>query len=134
LYVANRHIPDGYHAVNPYLHVQGAERLIAFVTETFAAVELSRHTDHDGRIRHAEFKIGDSIIECSDARDDFPAMQSGLHVYVPDTDACFLKAVAAGATVLYEPQNMPYGERSAGVKDPLGNNWYIATYLRQESS
>ncbi|GIP32054.1 Glyoxalase-like domain [Chlamydia abortus] len=126
---ANHYVPDGFHTVTPYLHVQGAEKLIDFLKQAFGAEELNRSTDADGRIRHAEIRLEGSIIECSEGRDPYPPMQSAIHLYVRDTDKCYEQAIAAGAASLYEPADMPYGERSAGVKDPFGNHWYIATFM-----
>ncbi|PYI52503.1 VOC family protein [Paenibacillus flagellatus] len=121
-------MPDGFHTVTPYLHAKGAERLIAFMRQAFDAIETERNAGDAGEIRHATLRIGDSMIEVSEGNEAYPPMPCGLHVYVADTDACYRKALDAGATSLYEPQEMPYGERSAGVKDMCGNHWYIATY------
>lgn len=129
--MANHYVPDGFHTVTPYLHVKGAEKLIDFLTQAFEAEELNRTTDADGRIQNAVIRLEGSIIECSEGRDQYPPMQNAIHLYVRDTDKCYEHAIAAGATSLYEPADMSYGERSAGVKDPFGNHWYIATYTGQ---
>ncbi|PWA12858.1 glyoxalase [Pueribacillus theae] len=127
--MVNKPIRDCFHTVTPYLIVQGADKLIDFLIKAFEARELNRTTDSDGFIRHAEVKLGDSIIECSERREQYPPMQNAIHLYVSDTDESYRRALDAGATSLYEPEDMPYGERSAGVKDPFGNHWYIATWL-----
>jgi PhnB protein len=124
--------PDGFHSVTPYLTVEKAARLIDFLAQSFEAQEGHRTTRPDGSIWHTEVKIGDSIIELSDASEKYAPMPCSLHLYVDDTDATYARALTAGATSLYEPADMDYGERSAGVKDPSGNHWYIATYQAEK--
>jgi PhnB protein len=126
-----KHIPQGYHSVSPYLVVDGAARLIDFVKQTFNAVENARMNGPEGRISHAEVKIGDSIIMLSDSTPEYKAMPAMLYVYVEDVDAVYKKALQAGATSVSEPKNQFYGDRSAGVKDPLGNQWGIATHVEE---
>ena len=125
---SHQHIRTGFRTVTPYLIVQGAVRLIAFMQEALDAEELRRDLQPDGTIMNAEFRIGDSIVEVAEASALWPAMPGGLHVYVRDTDVVYQRALAAGATSLYAPADMSYGERSAGVKDPVGNHWYLATF------
>jgi len=130
--MAVRPIPEGYHTVTPYLVVEGASRLIEFMREAFGAVERSRFGDGD-RITHGEVQIGDSIIMLSDgqpAQPQFPAM---IHLYVDDCDAVYRRALAAGATSLREPADQFYGDRSAGVSDAFGNQWWIATHAEDVS-
>lgn len=124
--------PKGYSSVTPYLMVNDAARLIAFMRDVFDAKEINRNTDETGRITNAEVHIGNAIVELSDASERWPATETALHVFVRDTDECYQRALAAGATSLYEPADMPYGERSAGVKDEFGNRWFIATFQRGE--
>jgi uncharacterized glyoxalase superfamily protein PhnB len=83
----------------------------------------------DGSIVHAEVRIGDSMIEVADAGDQYKAMPSAIHYYVEDTDAVYRRAVEAGGISLQEPADLDYGERCAGVRDPVGNRWYIGTPL-----
>lgn len=120
--------PDGYHTVTPYLTIQGAGRLIDFVRQAFGAEEIERMQRPDGTIAHAAVRIGDSIVEMAEARGEWPAMPGALHLYVPDVDATYRRALQLGATSLHEPKDMEYGERGAGLRDLAGNNWYIATY------
>jgi uncharacterized glyoxalase superfamily protein PhnB/8-oxo-dGTP pyrophosphatase MutT (NUDIX family) len=121
--------PEGFHTVTPYLIVNGAARLLDFVQQAFGAEILYRMDRPDGGgIMHASFRMGDSILECSDARPEFPAMPTGLHVYVEDADAVYAKAMAAGATSLRAPDDKFYGDREGDVVDPCGNQWYIATH------
>ncbi len=128
-----RHIPQGYNSVTPYLIVDGASRLIEFVKSTFNAEERARMDGPQGRIMHAELKIGDSIIMLSDSTPEFRAMASMLYVYVEDVDVVYKKALQAGGTSVSEPKNQFYGDRSAGVRDPLGNHWGIATHFEEVS-
>ena len=126
--MAVHYIPTGFHAVTPYLVVNGAERLIDFVQRVFGAEVVLRMAGPDGKIHHAEVKIGGSVVELADAGEHWSAMPAGLHVYVPDIDAAYQRALAAGAVTLKEPADQFYGERSASVKDALGNVWHIATH------
>lgn len=131
--MGNNWTPQGHTSVTPCLMVNGADRLIAFLQQVFEAEELNRSTDQSDRVVHAELRIGNGMIEISDANEDWPPVQSALHVFVEDTDDCYTRALKAGATSLYEPENMPYGERSAGVRDAFGNSWFIATFLKGET-
>jgi uncharacterized glyoxalase superfamily protein PhnB len=126
--------PDGYHSVTPYLAVEGAERLLDFLKRAFDAAdphECMRRPD--GSIQHAEVKIGDSIVMLADARGQWQPRPSILYLYVDDTDATYRRALEAGATSLMEPATQFYGDRNAGVQDPSGNYWWIATHLEDVS-
>lgn len=122
-------IPEGYHTVTPYLVVPGAGRLIEFLKEAFKAEEVERMSQPDGTVMHAEVRIGDSIIMMGESSDKFPAMPAAIYLYVPDIDAVYKRALAAGAASTMEPANQFYGDRNAGVKDPSGNLWWIATHV-----
>jgi PhnB protein len=82
----------------------------------------------DGSIGHAELKIGDSPLMLSEASEQCPATQAMIHLYVPNVDATYKKALAADATSVMEVADQFYGDRSGGVKDPAGNSWYVATH------
>jgi PhnB protein len=125
--------PDGYQSVIPYLHVNGALKLIAFMKEVFDAKEIAVYPRPDGTVGHAAVRIGDSVVELADGGQDWPAMPCALQVYVPDTDAAYHRALKAGATSLVEPANQFYGDRTASVRDSCGNNWYIATQIEAVS-
>jgi PhnB protein len=125
--------PDGYQSVIPYLHVNGALKLIAFMKEVFDAKEIAVYPRPDGTVGHAAVRIGDSVVELADGGQNWPAMPCALQVYVPDTDAAYHRALKAGATSLVEPANQFYGDRSASVRDSCGNNWYIATQIEAVS-
>ena len=126
--------PEGFHTVTPYLIVNGAARLLDFVREAFGAEILGRFDAPGGGVMHAAFRIGDSIIECSDGRPEFPAMPTGLHLYVEDADAVYERAIAAGAALLRPPGDKAYGDREGDVIDPCGNHWYIATHKEDVSN
>ncbi|MFC4618880.1 VOC family protein [Camelliibacillus cellulosilyticus] len=121
--------PRGYQSVTPYFTVENVPRLIDFLKYVFDAEELnvSKSQDH---LSHVEIRIGNTIIELSEANDRFSARTNTLHVFVPDTDACYRRAIEIGAKEVYEPADMHYGERSAGIEDPFGNHWYIATFTK----
>ena len=121
--------PDGYHAVTPYLVVDGAARLIDFLEEVFDAQEVVRLAAPGGRIGHAELRIGDLLVMLGDAHGEHKPMQTMLYVYVDDADAIYQRALAAGATSVQAPIDQFYGDRSGGVKDPFGNLWWIATHI-----
>lgn len=128
-----RPIPEGYHSVTPYLMVQGVPKLIDFLREAFDARETERMTNPDGTVMHAEVKIGDSVVMMGEAGDEFKAMPGVIHLYVHDMDATYVRALEAGATSLREPADQFYGDRSAGVKDPSGNHWWIVTHIEDVS-
>lgn len=123
-----RAIPEGYHTVTPYLIVEGASKLIDFLKQAFDAQEVERMAMPDGSIRHAEVRIGDSMIMMGEAGGDWKPMPASMYLYVEDTDAMYRRALQAGATSLMEPEDQFYGDRNAGVKDPVGNIWWIATH------
>jgi PhnB protein len=121
------HVPAGFRSITPYLIVPGADAFIGFLKEAFGAEEVFRMAQPDGRIGHAEVRIGDSMLELSDGGEAWPPRPAAIHVYVPDADAVYARAVAAGARTMVAPMDMPYGDREADVTDPFGNNWYIGT-------
>jgi PhnB protein len=127
--MAVKPIPDGYHSITPYLVVPDAPKTIAFLKQAFGATTLFEPMKRpDGSIGHAELKIGDSPLMLSEANEQCPATRAMIHLYVPDVDATYKKALAAGATSVMEVADQFYGDRSGGVKDPAGNSWYVATH------
>jgi len=122
-------VPEGYQAVIPYLVVDGAEKLIEFLTQTFHAKERLRMAGPDGKIGHTEVWIGDGVVMLSDARGPWKPMPAMIMVYTEDVDAVYQRALQAGATSVSAPKNQFYGDRSAGVADPCGNQWWIATHI-----
>jgi PhnB protein len=124
------YVPKGLHSVNAYLHPRRAEPLIAFLKRAFGAQELSRHASPDGVVHHAEIRVGDSVVEMGEAHDKYETMPAMFYVYVPDCDAVYRTALAAGAKSLHELTDQPYGDRNSAVTDPFGNIWYIATHVK----
>ena len=120
-------VREGFTTVTPYLTVVDPERLIRFAKEAFGAVETGRSIGGSGHL-HCELRVGDSMLMCGGGEvvrgRERPL---ALHIYVPDADAAYEKAMAAGGESLGAPEDRPYGERQGGVKDPAGNLWYIAT-------
>jgi PhnB protein len=127
-------IPEGYHSLTPVLTVEGAPRLIDFLKQVFNAEEEEVYKGPDGRVIHAELRIGDSILMLSDANSQFPALPAMVNVYTEDVDETYKLALKAGATSLREPANQFYGDRSAGIKDAHGNQWWIATHIEDVSA
>ena len=127
-------IPDGYHTITPYLVCERLSELIDFLKVAFGAIEIERHLSKSGRVMHAEIKIGDSIIMMGEAMEGFPPVQTSLYFYVEDTDSVYNKAIKAGGISLMEPANQFYGDRNAGVQDPSGNKWWIATHVEDVSA
>jgi uncharacterized glyoxalase superfamily protein PhnB len=121
--------PPGFGTVTPFLRAEGAEQMLTFLRDAFGAVEVERTTSPDGVIRHAEVKIGESMVEVSEAHGQWKPTTGGFHLFVDDCDAVYERALRVGATSIYAPENKPYGERSAAVADPFGNQWFIGTPL-----
>jgi PhnB protein len=121
-------IPEGFRSLTPYLIVDGAKNFLEFIRNAFGASEKFLMCDENGAIRHAEARLGDSMIEFAEAGPGWSAMPAGLHHYVKNSDEVYARALKAGGTSLYEPANRDYGDREAGVRDPAGNFWFIATH------
>jgi PhnB protein len=121
-------IPEGYHSVTPFLIANDAARLLDFIVKAFDGEITSRMDTDKGEVMHATVKIGDSLIMVADAMQEMPPATGMLYVYVKDADAIYQKALNAKATSLREPKDEFYGDRSAGVKDAWGNQWWIATH------
>ncbi len=129
-------IPDGYHTATPYLIIRGAGAAIEFYKKAFGATELFRFPTPDGKIGHAEIKIGDSPIMMAD---EYPEMgyngpqtlggsPVSVMIYVEDVDTVFNRAVDAGATVKEAVQDKFYGDRIGTLVDPFGHVWHVSTH------
>jgi uncharacterized glyoxalase superfamily protein PhnB len=119
--------PDGYHTVTPFLHARGARNLITFMESAFGA-KVEHVTEMPGReVAHAGVRIGDSMIELGEAHGESQPMPAAIHLFVPDTDVAYERAIRAGARSISAPEDKPYGERAAYVIDPFENQWFIAT-------
>ncbi len=127
-------IPEGYHSLTPYLTVQNVPRLMQFLTEAFGARETFRTNRPDGTVWHAEMQIGDSRVMMGEASEQWKPRPCGLYLYVEDVDGVYRKAVEAGGKSLGEPTTHQYGDRSGGVEDPCGNQWWIATHVEDVSA
>jgi PhnB protein len=122
---------EGAPDVQPYLHPLRAEPVITFLKRAFGAEELpGRQASPEGMIRHVTLKIGDSHVEMGEAYGPYQPMASMFYLYVLDCDAVYKRALASGATSISEPKDQSYGDRSGGVKDVFGNQWYIATHIK----
>jgi uncharacterized glyoxalase superfamily protein PhnB len=119
----------GFKTVTAGFSVQGSAAFLEFVKGAFGAREGEIDWNQDRTVRHGEILIGDALFEVSEARPEWPARPCSVHLYVPDTDATYAAAVAAGAAPVTKPDNAPYGDRAATVRDAAGNNWFIATRL-----
>jgi PhnB protein len=117
-------VPRGYHSVTPYLIVEKAPKLIEFMKKGFNAEGGESMKGPDGRIAHAELKIGDSVVMLADATPKYAPIASQLYVYLESVDKTFKRALDAGATSIQEPTDQFYGDRTAGFRDPTGNFWW----------
>lgn len=133
--------PEGYNTITPYLIVSHASQAIEFYKRVLGAVEVMRMDTPDGKISHAELKIGDSKIMLAD---EYPQMNAygpekyqgspvGIHIYVPDVDTTVNEAINAGATLSHEVVDQFYGDRSGSFTDPFGHTWYVATHIEDVS-
>ena len=135
-------IPQGYHTATPYLAVDGAAKAIEFYKQAFGATELMRFPGPGGKIMHAEIKIGDSPIMLADEMPEmgvrgpnaYGGTPVGIMLYVPDVDALFKQAVAAGAKVVRPLVDQFYGDRSGTVIDPFGHKWTLGTHKEDVST
>jgi uncharacterized glyoxalase superfamily protein PhnB len=128
------HIPEGFHSLTPHLHVKGAAKFLDFLKNAFGAVEVGRTPGPQGKVMHAEVRIGDSILMINDEFPEFggPSYAGGpwpvvLHIYVPDADAAFAQATAAGCEVSLPLADQFWGDRYGQLRDPFGFTWAIAT-------
>jgi PhnB protein len=121
---------EGAPTIQPYFHPLRGEPVISFLKNAFGATELGRYASPDGVIHHATLSIGDAHVELGEAHGQYQPMRSTFMVYVPDVDATYRRAIAAGAVSMSEPADQGYGERTGAVSDVFGNQWYIATPIR----
>lgn len=141
--MAVKPIPEGQEAPTPYLCVKDAAGAIEFYKSVFGAAEIGRLTEPDGRIGHAELKIGKGRIMLADEHPEMGILSPKslgdfrppveIHLYVEDVDAVYKRALAAGAVSVREPADQFYGDRNAQVKDPSGHIWYISTHKEDVS-
>ena len=122
----NLNIPEGYQRVMPYLIVENAAAFFSFTQNVFGAKERYKAMRTETLIMHAEINIGDSVIMFADATEEHAKQTAGFFIYVDDCDKIYQKALANGAATVTEPADQSYG-RSAGIKDPFGNTWWLTT-------
>ena len=120
-----RYMREGFHSVTPYMSVEKAPELVEFVKQAFGATEIFRTTGSAGGM-HAEVRIGESMLMIGGGP-GIKESPTAIHLYLPDVDTVYERALQAGATSLFAPADQEYGERSGAVQDPTGNRWYIAT-------
>ena len=125
--MAVKPIPDGYHTITPYLTVSDLRRLVQFTIDAFGAKPSEMVADAEGSVRHAEVRIGDSVLMIGQESEQWKARPGTLYLYVEDAHDTYKRAMAAGGKSLMEPAQQFYGDINAGVEDPLGNWWWIAT-------
>ena len=134
-------IPKGYHCVTPYLSIRGAAAALEFYKQAFGAKEIMRMPGPEGKLGHAEIRIGDSRVMLAD---EFPAIQFlgpqsrggttvSIHLYVRDVDATVARATAAGAKLTRPVQDQFYGDRTGTLEDPFGHMWHVATHKKDLS-
>lgn len=121
--------PAGYNSVSPYLVLQDAAATIAFLQQVFAATELFKLQDEQGKIQHAEYRVDDSVIMLADGGPQWPAQEVNIHVYVADVDTSYQKALAAGATSIQAPVRKEDADKRCGVKDKGGATWWLGTQV-----
>ena len=134
--------PKGYHTVTPSIVVSDAAKAIDFYKRAFGAEEIGRMPGPDGRIMHAEIKIGDSLIMLGEENEQWgtrsplstKGVHGSLHIYVPDVDMAFERALQAGAKVRYPLEDAFWGDRYGKVTDPFGHEWGIATRVKEMSA
>lgn len=137
------YIPKGYNSITPYLVIKGAGQAIDYYKKVFGATEVFRMDQPDGKVGHAELKIGDSLIMVADEN---PQMGEGhssaatigaspisLYLYIPDVDHVFQRAVAEGAKAIKPVENQFYGDRTGFLRDPFGHFWGLATHVEDVS-
>ncbi|MFP5228651.1 MAG: VOC family protein [Acidobacteriota bacterium] len=135
-------IPTGYHSIQPYLYIRGAAKAIEFYKNALGATEVMRMPGPGGLLQHAEIRIGNSIVMLADEYPEkgvyspshYGGATSSLMLYVENCDAVYRQALAAGAKSVREPADQFYGDRMAGVEDPFGFQWWIATHVKDVSA
>ena len=126
-------LPNHTPRISPYLIVEDLSILKQFVTAVFSAECHLEIKDENGKLNHVEFRIDDSVIMAGHSSPEFPPLTAMLHIYVPNCDEIYQIAIDAGAETIMPPSDQFYGDRSAGVKGPDGNFWWIATHIEELS-
>ncbi len=122
--------PDGYNSVSPYLVVDDAQHTLEFAKEVLAAVILAKIADENGRVMHCEFRIDDTVVMLGESAENWPAIVAHLHVYVPDVDAVYERAIKFGAESIQAPVQKDDADKRCGVKDANGIHWWLTTRIQ----
>lgn len=136
---ATKSVPEGYHSITPYLIVKGAARAIDFYIKAFGATEIMRIPGPDGKVMHAELRIGDSVIMLADENGPHTSPETvggttvALMIYIEDVDGVFARGLSLGAKEMRAVQDQFYGDRSGNLIDPFGHVWTIATHVEDVS-
>ncbi|MFY9618496.1 MAG: VOC family protein [Pyrinomonadaceae bacterium] len=125
------YVPKGVPNMMPFFNPRGAKKLISFLTDAFAAETLAVHESPDGVVRHAELRIGASVVEMGEAHDQWQPRPMHFMVNVADCDTAYARAMTAGAISVSAPANASYGGRTGTIEDPFGNTWYLHSPTRQ---
>jgi len=125
---ATHNVPEGYGSITPYFTVENGDVLIGFLKIAFNASVIRENRYPDNRIQHVRMRVGNSIIMMNESTDIYPANVSQMHLFVEDCDKSYELALQSGATSVMEPNDRPHGDRMAGIKDPCGNIWWVATH------
>jgi PhnB protein len=135
-------IPEGHNSVSPYLIVNGADKALDFYKKAFGATEIMRFNAPDGRVGHAEIRIGDTVVMVADEHPDhdahaprkFGGSPVGLHLYLEDVDEVWARATAAGGIVKHPLTNQFYGDRNGALEDPFGHTWHLSSHIEDVSA
>jgi len=128
------YVPKGVPNMMPFFNPRGAKKLITFLTEAFAAETLAVHESPDGVVRHAELRIGASVVEMGEAHDQWQPRAMHFIVNVADCDTAYERAMKAEGTIsVSAPANAPYGGRTGTIEDPFGNTWYLHSPTAKDS-
>jgi PhnB protein len=131
--MAVKPVPEGYQTVTPYLTATDAAGVFEFIKKAFGAREHYVMRGSNGEIRHGDLIVGNSHVMLGQAGDHWKPMPAQLYLYVPDCDAVYRQALAAGATPVQEPKTQFYGDRHGCVKDAWGNLWWAASHVEDVS-
>ena len=126
--------PEGCQQVIPYLIIKDPGKTVDFLKQVFNAKEAHISRDPQGRIMHASMQIGDSMLMMGAAMEQYPAQPAMIYLYVPDVDGAYQRALSAGATSVQPVRDQFYGDRSGGVQDANGTQWWIGTHIEDVSN
>lgn len=126
------YIPQGFGTMFPYIFASKADKYIEFLKNAFDAEEIGRTSAPDGTVANSRVKIGTTTFMVSEASEQMQPTKSTYYLFVEDADVAFKKALTSGAEKMFEPMDMPYGDRQSGVIDPAGNIWWVSKRLVQE--